>query len=298
MHYDVKELSSLQTYRFLTTLIAPRPIALVSTMDREGNVNLSPFSFFNLFSSDPPIVIFSPLRRFRNNTIKHTLHNVLEIPEVVINIVTKDIVGQTSLASCDYADGVDEFGKAGFSKESAVLVKPPMVREAKAKLECHVTEVKPLGNKGGAGNLVICEVLYMHIDDTLYDEQGHLHPEKLNLSARLGGDFYSEVNATNIFNLPKPNKTGIGIDALPDFIRYSDHLTGNELAALAGVEVLPGKNILFGDERLEAINTLLKDRRRTELLHRYVKELIHENKIDHAWQVILNSYVPHMKTAQ
>jgi flavin reductase (DIM6/NTAB) family NADH-FMN oxidoreductase RutF len=205
MHYDVKELSSLETYRYLTHLVAPRPIALVSTMDREGNVNLSPFSFFNVFSSNPPIVIFSPLRRTRDNTIKHTLRNVLEVPEVVINIVTKDIVEQTSLASAEYEDGVDEFIKAGFTKESAMMVKPPMVLEAKAKLECHVTEVKPLGDGGGAGNLVICEVLYMHIDDTLYDEKGRFDAYKLNLAARLGGDHYSEVNTDNLFTLPRPS---------------------------------------------------------------------------------------------
>lgn len=137
--------------------------------------------------------------------MKHTLHNVLEVPEVVINIVTKDIVAQTSVASAEYPDGVDEFIEAGFTKESSMIVKPPMVMEAKAKLECRVTEVKPLGNKGGAGNLVICEVLYMHIDDTLYDEGGHFDPHKLNLAARLGGDYYSEVNSDNLFSLPRPS---------------------------------------------------------------------------------------------
>lgn len=289
MHYHVNEVSSIETYQYLTHLIAPRPIALVSTMDREGNVNLSPFSFFNLFSSNPPIVIFSPLRRTRDHTMKHTLHNVLEVPEAVINIVTKDIVGQTSLASCEFDDGVDEFGKAGFTKEAAVMVKPPMVLQAKAKLECHVTEVKPLGNKGGAGNLVICEVLYLHIDDGLYDEEGKFDPCKLNLAARLGGDFYSEVNSSNLFTLPKPNKKGIGMDALPDFIKCSHYLTGNELAALAGVDVLPSLHPLFSDEKLEAINSYLKDDRKNEILHQYIKDLIHENRIDRAWQVILNS---------
>jgi len=288
MEYDVKELSSLECYRHLTHLVAPRPIALVSTIDRDGNVNLSPFSFFNLFSSNPPIVIFSPLRRMKDNTGKHTLHNVLEVPEVVINIVTKDIVGQASLSSADYADGIDEFIKAGFSKETARKVKPPMVREAKAKLECRVTEVKPLGDKGGAGNLVICEISYIHIDDSILDEQGNVDPHRLNLVARLGGDFYSEVNSKNLFTLPKPNKKGIGMDALPDFIKESRYLTGNELALLAGVEKLPDRNKLFFDERMEAMNTHLKDHRRTEILSHYIRELIHGHKIDEAWQVILH----------
>lgn len=290
MHYNVKELSSLETYRYLTHLIAPRPIALVSTIDRRANTNLSPFSFFNLFSSNPPIVIFSPLRRVRDNTMKHTLHNVLEVPEVVINIVTSDIVSQTSLASCEYEDGVDEFSKAGFTKESAVIVKPPMVMEAKAKLECHVIEVKPLGNKGGAGNLVICEVLYMHVDDTLYNDQGQFEPQKLNLAARLGGEYYSEVNANNLFMLPKPNKIGIGIDALPALIKYSNHFNGNELAALASVEKVPAPQAGFEDQKLEAINTYLKGCRKEEILYGYIKELIHHNKINQAWQVLLHMH--------
>jgi flavin reductase (DIM6/NTAB) family NADH-FMN oxidoreductase RutF len=290
MHYNVKELSSLDTYRYLTNLIAPRPIALVSTIGRNGNVNLSPFSFFNLFSSNPPVVIFSPLNRVRDNTKKHTLKNILEVSDVVINIVTKDIIGQTSLASCEYEEGVDEFIKAGFTKEDAVMVKPPMVMEAKAKLECHVTEIRPLGKEGGAGTLVICEVLYMHIDDTLYYEDGKFDPHKLNLAARLGGDFYSEVNSSNLFTLPKPNKIGIGMDALPDFIKCSNYLTGNELAALAGVEQMPEYHPGFDDEKLQAINIYLKDDRKKEILHNYIKELIHQNKISHAWQVILNSH--------
>jgi len=221
--------------------------------------------------------------------MKHTLHNIIEVSDVVINIVTKDIIGQTSLASCEYPDGEDEFIKAGFTKETAVMVRPPMVWEAKAKLECHVTDIRPLGKEGGAGTLVICEVLCMHIDDALYDEEGKFDPCKLNLAARLGGDFYSEVNASNLFTLPKPNKIGIGMDALPDFIKYSDHLSGNELAVLASVEALPELQESFEDEQLTAIQRYLKDNRRTELLHGYIRDLVHQHKIDHAWQVILNS---------
>jgi hypothetical protein len=185
---------------------------------------------------------------------------------------------------------VDEFEKAGFTKQKASVVRPPMVKEAKAKLECHVTEIRPLGKEGGAGTLVICEVLYMHIDDMLYDKDGKFDPHRLNLAARLGGDFYSEVNSDNLFTLPKPNKIGIGIDALPDFIKCSNYLTGNELAALASIEEQPSVNPLFGDEKFEAINLYLKEDRKNEMLHHYIKELIHESKINHAWQVILNSH--------
>jgi len=289
MHYDVNELSSPEVYRCLTNLVAPRPIALASTIDRQGNVNLSPFSFFNLFSSNPPIVIFSPLRRIRDNTMKHTLHNLMEVPEVVINMVTKEIVGQASLASCEYEDGVDEFLKAGFKKERAVTVRPPMVLEAKAKLECRVIELKPLGDKGGAGTLVICEVLFIHIDDTLYNEKGIFDPNNLNLVARLGGNHYCEVNSYNLFSLPKPDKKGIGMDALPDFVRSGNYLSGNELAALAGVQQVPVQELSFQDERLEAIQMFLKDGGQREIFYNYLKDLIHENKIDQAWQVILNS---------
>jgi flavin reductase (DIM6/NTAB) family NADH-FMN oxidoreductase RutF len=289
MKYNIKDLSSLETYRYLTHLVAPRPIALVSTIDRDGNVNLSPFSFFNLFSSNPPIVIFSPLRKMRDNTMKHTLRNVLEVPEVVINIVTRDMIVQTSVASCEYEDGVDEFLKAGFTKESAVAVKPPMILEAKAKLECHVVEVKPLGHKGGAGNLIICEVMYLHMDDTLYNEQGQLDPRKLNLAARLGGDFYCEVNPDNVFLLPKPTTTlCMGMEALPPFIRNSKYLTNNEQALLANIDVIPDYDPFFRDERWEIMSWMLKSDRQEELVYEYVRDLIHEQKIHYAWQLLLH----------
>jgi flavin reductase (DIM6/NTAB) family NADH-FMN oxidoreductase RutF len=289
MHYNVNELSSRETYQCLTNLVAPRPIALASTIDREGNVNLSPFSFFNLFSSNPPIVIFSPLRRMRDDTRKHTLYNVIEVPEVVINIVTKEIVGQTSLASCEYEDGVDEFLKGGFKKERAIILRPPMVQEAKAKLECRVTEIKPLGQKGGAGNLIICKVLSIHLDHSLFNKEGHFDPHQLHLVARLGGNHYCEVNSYNLFSLPKPDKKGIGIDALPEFIRQSDYLTGNELAVLASVEQLPIPDPSFRDKKMKAVLMFLKDERKRELLYQYIRELIDENKPQHAWQVLFHS---------
>jgi flavin reductase (DIM6/NTAB) family NADH-FMN oxidoreductase RutF len=293
MEFDLSKLSSHESYSLLTNLIAPRPIALVSTIDAEGNSNLSPFSFFNIFSSNPPILIFSPLRRIKNNTTKNTLDNVIAHPEAVINIVTKDIVGQSSLASSDYDQGVDEFIKAGFIKQSARVVKPPMVLEAKAKLECRVIEIKPLGHEGGAGNLVICEVVYMHISDIFF-ENGKLDPLKLNLVARLGGSWYSEINAGNLFQLPKPAKEpGMGMDSLFGRLKNRHHFNQNEQAALAGVPAIPERRGDFFDEKVDAIETYVKGTRKTELLIAYIRELLAEQNTDSAWQVLL-TLEPHL----
>ena len=193
MILDLKELKPSEKQYYLQHIIAPRPICFASTIDKAGNVNLSPFSFFNLFSSNPPVVIFSPARRGRDNTTKHTLENVLEVPEVVINMVTYDMVQQMSLSSCEFPKEVNEFTKAGFTEIPATVVKPPMVKESKAQLECKVLEVKPLGNEGGAGQLVICEVLVMHIDDSLLDEHKKLDQRKINHVARLGGNWYARL---------------------------------------------------------------------------------------------------------
>ena len=226
MIIDLKDLKTSEKQYYLQHVVAPRPVCFASTIDKEGNVNLSPFSFYNLFSSNPPIVIFSPSRRVRNNTIKHTLENVLEVPEVVINIVTYEMVHQVSLASCEFQKEANEFEKAGFTSEPATLIKPPMVKESNVKMECKVLEVKPLGTEGGAGNLVICEVLRMHIDDGLFDENKKLDQRKIHHIARLGGDWYCKVDETNLFMVPKPNtEMGIGVDALPESIRNSDILS-------------------------------------------------------------------------
>ncbi|HEY1022069.1 MAG TPA: flavin reductase family protein, partial [Flavisolibacter sp.] len=205
MVLDLKDLTPVEKQYYLQHVIAPRPICFASTVDSAGNVNLSPFSFFNLFSSNPPIVVFSPSRRVRDNTTKHTLQNVQEVPEVVINIVTYDMVQQTSLASCEFPKGTDEFIKAGFTKEPATVVKPPMVKESKVKLECLVREVKPLGEEGGAGNLVICEVVRMHLADELLNEDKKIDQRRLELVARLGGDWYCRVTPESLFAVPKPN---------------------------------------------------------------------------------------------
>ena len=228
MTLTLKDLSPADVQNYLQHAIAPRPICFASTIDKVGNVNLSPFSFFNLFSSNPPIVIFSPARRVRDNTTKHSLQNVYEVPEVVINIVDHDMVQQTSLASCEFPKETNEFIKAGFTEEKATLVSPPMVKESKIKLECRVLEVKSLGTEGGAGNLVICEVLCMHIDESILDENKKIDQTKIHHVARLGGDWYCKVDETNLFKVEKPNTAlGIGVDSLPLGIRNSTILTGN-----------------------------------------------------------------------
>src|SRR3984885_12032645 len=202
MIIDLKNLSSVERQGYLQASVAPRPICFASTIDAAGQVNLSPFSFFNMFSTTPPILIFSPSRRVRDNTTKHTWHNVQEIPEVVINIVDYPMVQQISLSSCDYPKGVSEFVKAGFTEEPATLVRPPMVKESKVRIECRVLELKPLGEEGGAGNLVICEALRMHIDDAILDPAtGRIDPFRLPLVARLGEDWYCSVDSGNLFKV-------------------------------------------------------------------------------------------------
>lgn len=291
MIIDIQTLSPMQKQQWLQHAIAPRPVCFASTIDKEGNVNLSPFSFFNLFSSNPPIVVFSPARRVRDNTTKHTLQNVLEVPEVVINIVDYDMVQQVSLASCEFPKGVNEFIKAGFTQEMATLVKPPMVKESKVKMECKVVEVKPLGVEGGAGNLVICEVLRMHLHESILNAEGTMIDQrKLHHIARLGGDWYCKVDEHNLFHVEKPNTAiGIGIDALPETIRNSSILTGNNLAQLANVHDYPVVDATFYDERLKNIIQYFSvnpDEMDKEL-HSYAKELLHAGKVKEAWQVLL-----------
>jgi flavin reductase (DIM6/NTAB) family NADH-FMN oxidoreductase RutF len=290
MILQLKDIKPALAQAYLQHAIAPRPICFASTIDKEGNVNLSPFSFFNLFSSNPPVVVFSPARRVRDNTTKHTLQNVEEVAEVVINMVDYEMVQQTSLASCEYPKGTSEFVKAGFTEEKATLVKPPMVKEAKIKLECKVIEVKPLGTEGGAGNLVICEVLCMHIDDAILDENKMIDQTKLQLVARLGGDWYCRVNESNLFKVAKPNtQLGIGVDALPAAIRNSKYLTGNHLGQLGNVHEMPVIDPAFADDKLKniilyyAINPADMEKE----LHLYAAELLDAGKVQEAWQVLL-----------
>jgi flavin reductase (DIM6/NTAB) family NADH-FMN oxidoreductase RutF len=284
------ELNTMEKQQWLQSAIAPRPICFASTIDAAGNQNLAPFSFFNLFSSNPPVVVFSPSRRGRDNTLKHTLENVLEVPEVVINMVDNNMVQQMSLASCEFPKGVDEFVKAGFTKTPASIVKPSMVAEAKIQLECKVLEVKSLGEQAGAGQLVIAEVLCMHVADAVIGSNGKIDQHQLHLVARLGGDWYCKVEPANMFQVNKPNtKLGIGIDSLPEGIRNSTILTGNHLGLLGNVHDLPEVNPAFEDERLKSIiqyysvnpNEMEKE------LHHYAAELLNSNHVDAAWQVLL-----------
>lgn len=290
MIFNLSELKPTEKQYYLQHVVAPRPICFASTVDAAGNANLSPFSFFNLFSAQPPVVIFSPARRMRDGTTKHTLQNILEVPEVVINVVTYDMIQQTSLASCEYPKGVDEFIKAGFTREAATIVKPPMVKESKAKLECKVLEVKPLGEEGGAGQLVICEVLCLHLADELLDAAKKIDQRKLNLVARLGGDWYCHVSPENLFQVEKPNtQLGIGMDALPQSIRNSTILNGNQLGQLANVHEVPVVNASFEDEHLKNIIqyfSINPTDMETEL-HRYAAQLLNDKNVAAAWQVLL-----------
>ncbi|MGZ4000050.1 MAG: flavin reductase family protein, partial [Mucilaginibacter sp.] len=235
-----KDLSPVELQNYLQYAIAPRPICFASTVDKEGNVNLSPFSFFNLFSTNPPVCVFSPSRRVRDSTTKHTLENIHEVPECVINIVTYDMVQQTSLASVEYPKGVNEFVKAGFTPIASELVKPPRVAESPVQFECVVNEVKVLGHGPGAGNLILAEIKLMHINESILDSNGKVDQLKLDMVARLGGDWYARVNRDNLFKVAKPVRTmGIGVDAIPYAIRNSKILTGNNLGQLGNVEHLP-----------------------------------------------------------
>ncbi|NCI48471.1 flavin reductase family protein [Sediminibacterium roseum] len=290
MFIDLQKITTVEKQQWLQHAIAPRPICFASTIGNDGLVNLSPFSFFNLFSSNPPVVIFSPCRRVRDNTTKHTLENVMEIPECVINIVDYDMVQQTSLSSCEFPKGVDEFTKSGFTKEAASIVKPPMVKEAKIKLECRVNEIKSLGNEGGAGQLVIAEVLCMHVADSILGSDGKIDQLKMQHVARLGGDWYCKVDANNLFQVEKPNtKLGIGVDALPQGIRNSAVLTGNHLGMLGNVHDMPVIDPSFSDDRLKNIVQYyaVSPAEMEKELHLYASELLKEGRVQDAWQILL-----------
>jgi len=265
------EITPVQLQLVMQTAVSPRPIALASTVDKDGNSNLSPFSFFNMFSTVPPILIFSPSRRVRDNTIKHTLENVLEVPEVVIGTVNFPIVQQISLASTEYGDDVNEFIKSGLTMKDADLVQPKLIEECPVNFECKVLEVKSLGDQGGAGNLVICEVQKIHIREEYLNEEGNLDQAKLDMVARLDGNWYSRNNKNNLFEVPKPLVTkGIGFDLLPDAIKYSKVFTGNDLGMLANVKVLPSEDC-HADENV----------------HLEAQKFLLESKIEEAWKLLI-----------
>jgi len=269
---------------YLQGAVVPRPIALASTVDEAGRVNLSPFSFFNVFSANPPILIFSPARRLRDTSTKHTFDNVKEVREVVINIVTFAIVEQVSLASCEYPREINEYAKAGLTAIPSHQVRPPRVAESPVAFECKVKEVVELGTGGGAGNLVICEVLLMHIDESVLDIDGRISPYKLDAVARMGADFYVRAQGENIFKVPKPNeKLGIGVDGLPQEVRHSTVLTGNDLGKLANIERIPEL-----DGTTASSPEFLQARKQGEEgVHRLAKEALAAGDLNRAWQILL-----------
>ena len=275
-----------QLHQYLLGAVTPRPIAFASTVDKKGNVNLSPFSFFNCFGYNPPLLIFSPSRRGRDNTTKDTYENVLEVPEVVINVVNHAMVQQASLASVEYPRGVNEFVKAGLTPVASSVVKPPRVGEAPVSFECKVTQVIATGDQGGAGNLVLCQVVMMHIKEEILDEQGKIDPFKLDAVARLGGDWYCRVGPESIFKVPKPLQTiGIGIDQIPEHIRLSTVLTGNDLGMLGNVEKLPGESSL---QTIRNQSDFLQARTTGgEAIHRLAQAYLKQGRVEEAWSILL-----------
>lgn len=279
-------------HQYLLGSIGPRPIALASTLDADGNPNLSPFSFFNVFSANPPILIFSPARRGRNNTTKDTYHNCKTTKEVVINVVNYAIVQQVSLASCEYPSGVNEFLKAGLTPLESELVKPLRVKESPIQIECKVRDVVELGTEGGAGNLVICEVVRMHIKEEVLAEDGLIDQDKLDLVGRLGRDWYCRTNGDALFYVEKPQiKLGIGVDQIPAAIRNSTVLTGNNLGQLGNVDRLPDEeevNSFATDYRVrEIVNSAADGMEKREALHILAQQLLEENQVWDAWKVLL-----------
>ena len=290
---DPKELTVPKLHQYLLGAIGPRPIAFAATIDAAGNHNLAPFSFFNVFSANPPILIFSPARSGRNNTTKDTYNNVKVHPEVVINVVNYAIVHQMSLASSPYAPGVSEFEKAGFTPLKSELVQPMRVAESPVQFECKVIEVKELGTEGGAGNLIICEVMKIHIAEAVLDENGMIDQHKIDLVSRMGGNWYCRADKNSMFEIQKPITTcGIGYDVLPKDILKSSILTGNDLGHLAGIENLPDETAVNEYKLLELSDLFLSledDAMALEqALQTRAKELLQENKLEEAWLSLLS----------
>ena len=278
-----KDCTVQQMQALLSSALAPRPIAFASTLDAEGNPNLSPFSFYNIFSSNPPILIFSPARRVRDNTTKHTLQNVQDVPEVVINVVHYGMIQQMSLSSTEYAKGVNEFDKSGLTMLKSELVRPFRVAESPIQMECKVIEIKPLGQDKGAGNLVICKVLKLHVSDEVLNIKGEIDQEKLDLVARGGGSYYIRAK-DGFLEIPKPLRTlGIGIDALPEELRNSTVLTGNDLGLLGNVEALPTQNEI--DDFCK--NQEHKNIKTVKELHQKAQDYLREGQVQKAWCILL-----------
>ncbi|MDX6747561.1 flavin reductase family protein [Polaribacter sp. PL03] len=280
---DPKEISTQQLHGYLLGAIAPRPIAFASTIDADGNPNLSPFSFFNVFGANPPIMIFSPARRVRDNTTKHTLENALATKEVVINVVNYNIVQQMSLSSTEYAEGVNEFEKAGFTMLPSDKIKPFRVAESPVQFECKVNDVIFTGDEGGAGNLIVCEVVKIHISEDVLDENGTIDQHKIDLVARAGGNYYTRAR-DGFFEIAKPISTlGIGVDVIAPSIRNSTILTGNNLGMLGNIEQLPTEDSVnnFAKEHPQFIGL------ETTKKHTFAQEYLKKNDVESAWKVLL-----------
>jgi flavin reductase (DIM6/NTAB) family NADH-FMN oxidoreductase RutF len=292
---DPKDLKIPVLHSYLLHAVAPRPIAFASTMDKDGNVNLSPFSFFNVFSAAPPVVIFSPARSGRTGQTKNTFDNVKEIPEVVINMVNYDLVHQASLTSAEYPKGVNEFIKAGLTEIPSVKIKPPRVKESPVQLECVVKNIIELGQNGGAGNLVICEVVMLHIHEEILDpETKMIDQQKIDLVSRLGADWYGRASGSSLFRLAKPlTVIGIGVDGIPEHIRYSKVLTGNHLGQLGNVPVMPTKEDVQQYKTSGAILEVFQDYGKDHAqlddhLHHIAARLLDLGKVEEAWKVLLS----------
>lgn len=284
---DPKEISPAKVQGYLQGAIAPRPIAFASTIDENGNPNLSPFSFFNVFSSNPPILVFSPARRVRNNTIKHTLINAQNTKEVVINVVNYDIVQQMSLSSTEYPDGVNEFEKSGLTMIKSDVVKPFRVAESPVQFECKVNDIIALGDQGGAGNLIICEVVKIHVNEVVLNEAGEIDQHKIDLVARCGGNWYSRANA-GLFEVEKPLTTlGIGVDNIPDFVKESPIFNGNDLGKLGNIEAIPTEEeittFVKEDFAVKAVLSSDDEQKKNQL----AKDLLDKNEVLKAWKVLL-----------
>ncbi|MEZ7901663.1 MAG: flavin reductase family protein [Flavobacteriales bacterium] len=289
---DPKEIPVPKLHHYLLGAVGPRPIAFASTIDKDGNKNLAPFSFFNVFSANPPIMVFSPARSGRTNTTKNTFDNVKEIPEVVINIVNYSIVEQMSLASSPFEAEVDEFVKSGLTPIASETVRPFRVKESPVQFECKVNEVVELGTEGGAGNLVICEVTKIHINEDVLDEKGAIDQHKIDLVSRMGGNWYCRANSDSMFEIKKPIMTiGIGYDSIPEDIRNSEILSGNDLGKLGGIEQLPDETDVNDHKLIELADLFVDledDQEKLELeLHKLAKQELKEDKLKEAWMTLL-----------
>lgn len=287
LSFEPYTLSPAQLQGYLQSAVAPRPIAFASTVDADGTPNLSPFSFFNVFSSNPPILVFSPARRVRNNTTKHTLENCEATKEVVINVVNYDIVQQMSLSSTEYPQGVNEFVKAGLTMLPSDMIQPFRVAESPVQFECKVNDIIALGEQGGAGNLIICEIVKIHINESILDDKGGIDQHKIDLVARLGGNWYSRSNA-GLFEVEKPLVTlGIGVDVIPDFIKKSPIFNGNDWGKLGNVEALPNAEEIstFVQHNIPVKAVLSSDDE--QKVHLKAKEYLDNNEVLSAWKVLL-----------